>query len=239
MKSLRRGLGVEGVFWARWRDGGGGCKWCKHSGLVHKSGKAKPAWGAYRKFLKTLPPPPPPSSDPDPAFYGVAPDGPLSAADLALMDQAGVGAVRAIVSWRAVQPTDGAPYDWQNLDDKFEALALHGIEILPQLTGPPDTVSNIDDQAMLGNWKAFVSAAVNRYKPGGDFWDQFAAAHPAHRRYRRTSGRSTTSRTSTSTGPAGPPRTSTRSCSRRAPTRSAPPTRPRGSCSGGCTATRA
>ena len=54
MKSLRKGFGVGGVFWTRWRDGGGGCKWCRHAGLVSKKGKAKPAWGAYKKFLKTL-----------------------------------------------------------------------------------------------------------------------------------------------------------------------------------------
>ena len=54
MKSLRHGLGIDGVFWTRWRDGGGGCKWCRHAGLLSKKGKAKPAWGAYKKFLKTL-----------------------------------------------------------------------------------------------------------------------------------------------------------------------------------------
>ena len=41
MKMLRRGFGVEGVFWSRWRDGGGGCKWCRRSGLV--AGRVRPS----------------------------------------------------------------------------------------------------------------------------------------------------------------------------------------------------
>jgi hypothetical protein len=173
MKSLRKGFGVGGVFWTRWRDGGGGCKWCRHAGLVSKKGKAKPAWGAYKKFLKTVvvgPPPPPPD---DPFFFGVVPDVRLDFEDLQLMDQANVGAVRFAINWQQV--TQGGGFDWNRTDQMFALLAAKGIEPLPQLFGEPTFVqatvdSDGNPNPAMNQWKLFVAAVVDRYKPGGNFW---------------------------------------------------------------------
>ena len=54
LRLVRDRFGIDGVFWSRWRDGSGGCGWCGHSGLLSRSGKPKPAWAAYKKFLKTV-----------------------------------------------------------------------------------------------------------------------------------------------------------------------------------------
>ena len=186
MKSLRKGFGVGGVFWTRWRDGGGGCKWCRHAGLVSKKGKAKPAWGAYKKFLKTVvvgPPPPPPD---DPFFFGVVPDVRLDFTDLNLMDQANVGALRFAINWQQV--TQGGGFDWTRTDQMFALLASKGIEPLPQLFGEPEEVQTTVDSdgnpnpAAMNSWKLFVAAAVDRYRPGGKFWTDHPGltAHPPH-----------------------------------------------------------
>ena len=182
MKSLRKGLGVGGVFWTRWRDGSGGCKWCRHAGLVSKKGKAKPAWGAYKKFLKTVvvgPPPPPPD---DPFFFGVVPDGFINSTDGYLMKSAGVGAVRFIINWQQV--TGGGGFNWNKTDQEFRLLAQNGIEPLPQLFGNPNfvqaTVGDNGDPnaAVMNQWQAFVAAAVARYEPGGKFWTDNPALEP-------------------------------------------------------------
>ena len=87
MKSLRKGFGVGGVFWTRWRTAAG--LQCAATPAVSKKGKAKPAWGAYKKFLKTVvvgPPPPPPD---DPFFFGGVPGGFIDSTDAYLMHSAG------------------------------------------------------------------------------------------------------------------------------------------------------
>jgi hypothetical protein len=186
MKSLRSGLGVGGVFWSRWRDGGGGCKWCRHSGLLSKKGKAKPAWGAYKKFLKTLVTNPPPPPELDPFFRGVVPDGWVNSTDAFLMKAAGVGAVRFIINWQQVTGSGG--FNWTKTDDEFKELAEQGIEPLPQLFGNPNLVSNTVDsdgnprQDVMNQWQAFVAATVARYKPGGKFWTDHPELdpHPPH-----------------------------------------------------------
>jgi polysaccharide biosynthesis protein PslG len=178
MSMLRRGLGVDGVFWSRWRDGGGGCKWCRNSGLVKRSGKAKPAWKAYKKFLKKLKKGGSQTNAAGPFFFGVSPeDGlQLTPRDFALMQQAGIGSVRLLVAQQDI--TSGGTYHWGKLDEKLRRLALSGIQPLPLLFGDPASISQVNNPATMQKWRAFAAAAVNRYKPGSAFWKQFAASHP-------------------------------------------------------------
>lgn len=178
MSMLRRGLGVEGVFWSRWRDGGGGCSWCRRSGLVARAGKAKPAWKAYKEFLSKLGPGGPhPPGGAGPFFYGVSLEAEPTPRDLDLMEPAGVGAVRFIVAQQQIVKAGGS-FDWSLTDDTFRRLALHGIRPLPLLFGDPQSVSQVNSTSVMQGWRSFVAAAVNRYRPGSPFWQQFAAAHP-------------------------------------------------------------
>jgi Glycosyl hydrolase catalytic core len=177
MSMLRRGLGVEGVFWSRWRDGGGGCKWCRNSGLVKRSGKAKPAWKAYKKFLKKLKTGGSQSTGGGPFFFGVSPEaGQSTPHDLNLMQSVGVGSVRFLVAQQEIV-RNGTPH-WGPTDNQFRQFALHGIQPLPLLFGDPRSVSRVNDPTVLQRWRSFAAAAVDRYKPGSAFWKQFAAAHP-------------------------------------------------------------
>jgi len=178
MERLRPGLGIQGVFWSRWRDGRGGCRWCRRSGLVTGKGRPKPAWKAFERFLKKLDPEDPHIPDPGPFFFGVSPEhGQMTEADLSLMEGAGVGAVRFLITWQDVMASDGS-FDWASTDGKFRELALRGIDPLPQLFGDPKKVSQVNDPTLMDRWRRFVAAAVSRYRPGSPFWQQFAAAHP-------------------------------------------------------------
>lgn len=48
----RRAWNVRAVTWYAWRDipGSAICSWCPYSGLLTKSGAAKPAWAAFREL---------------------------------------------------------------------------------------------------------------------------------------------------------------------------------------------
>lgn len=183
MKTFSSDLGIDAVFWSRWRDGRSGCSWCRYSGLVNKAGESKPAWEAYQEFLDpdvVEPPPPPPPTLPR-TFFGVAPESDqFTASDVALMQDAGVGAARMLINWQEVLPAAGDSYRWGAIDSEFEQLALQGIEPVPQLFGSPSVVSNVGDPATLSGWREFVAAAVGRYGPGGGFWDQFEQQHPGY-----------------------------------------------------------
>ena len=145
-------------------------------------------------------------------FYGVVPEaGQLSPGDLAFMDAAHVGSARFVLNWQEVQPTPGGAFNWSRIDQVIETLALHKIVPLPELFGTPSLVSQTGSADVMNRWSAFVTAAVKRYKVGSPFWKQFKINHPNNgHRCRPRSGRSTTSRTSRSTGRAGPRRPSMR-----------------------------
>jgi hypothetical protein len=182
-EALRRAPGIDGVFWTRWRDGSDGCKWCRRSGLADRSGSPKPSWAAFQRFLDGLvpppPPPPPPPPDREATMYGVVPEaGKLTAGDLAYMKAAAVGSVRLILNWQAIQPTAGDPYRWGRIDEEMEDLARNGIVPLPQLFGDKSVITDVQDATTMSRWRAFVAAAVNRYKPDSAFWHQFEADHP-------------------------------------------------------------
>lgn len=186
---------VDGAVWGAWRDTplDEGCRWCPHSGLLHRSGKAKPAWRAYRRIAETLQPsdpaptptgPTPPPIAPLPtlqttsAFLGVAPSEIPTARDLELMEESGVGTVRLIVSWQETQSAADGQFDWSRLDAQFAGIALNGMNPLPTLLGTPDSAAELADQAAQRRWSAFVEAAVSRYRPGGPFWTFLTLVHP-------------------------------------------------------------
>ena len=114
------------------------------------------------------------------AFFGIAPQTPLSETDAAYMKAGGIGSVRWPVGWPSVQPTEKGGYDWSSVDPAVEAAARRGLTILPFLYGTPrwlarkPTTLPIDSGRARKAWVAFVKAAVERYGPGGEFWAEHA-----------------------------------------------------------------
>lgn len=119
--------------------------------------------------------------------YGVVPqDGAVpSADDLLLMPEAGISSIRLLLHWASVEPTPGA-YDWSGIDATVRETTNRGIQPLLLFYGSPEWVTDRDNrrcaatecsvyapksQATRKAFARFAGAAVQRYGPGGDFWE--------------------------------------------------------------------
>ena len=114
------------------------------------------------------------------SFFGVVPQSVLTPEDAEYMRAGGIGSLRMGIGWDSVQATRGGPFDWERIDREVAMAASYGLRVLPFLSGVPSWVSStgttlpIDSAEAREEWKTFVSAAVRRYGPGGEFW----AEHP-------------------------------------------------------------
>ncbi len=167
------------------------------------------------------------------------------------MKAGGIGAVRMAVPWSSIQEKNKkGVYNWTGLDEGVGIAARAGLRVLPFLYGTPHwlaakpTTLPIDNARQRSEWKAFLTAAVRRYGPGGEFWAKhspgggvgvpyvpYEPATPKRRlrsagRCRSAPGRSGTRPTS-STSPTPPRRAATRACSSPRARRSKRPTRGR------------
>jgi hypothetical protein len=115
-------------------------------------------------------------------FFGIAPQTGLTDTDVAYMKAGGIGTVRWPVGWSAVQPKASPTYDWSSVDPAVEQAARQGLTILPFLYGTPRWLANkpttlpVDSGRARKAWAAFVTAAVKRYGPRGEFWKTHSPA---------------------------------------------------------------
>lgn len=113
-------------------------------------------------------------------FFGIDPQGPLTDEDARYMKAGGIEAVRWPLPWNGVQPTARGGYNWGGFDQVVEVAARHGLQVLPFVYGTPSWIAGkyttmpIDSSRAKRAWTAFLEAAVHRYGPGGEFWDQHA-----------------------------------------------------------------
>jgi hypothetical protein len=118
-------------------------------------------------------PPRPPSG-----FFGIAPQSDLTDADANYMKAGGIESVRWPLVWSGIQPTAKGGYHWEGFDAVVEVAARHGLRVLPFALGTPRWISGketklpIDSGKARSAWAAFLKAAVERYGPGGSFWDE-------------------------------------------------------------------
>lgn len=111
-------------------------------------------------------------------FFGIAPQTALTDQDASYMKAGGIGAVRWPINWATVQPTAKGGYDWSSVDPAITAASRKGLKFLPFLYGTPRWIANkptrlpVDSGRARKAWLAFVDAAVKRYGPGGEFWNQ-------------------------------------------------------------------
>ena len=110
-------------------------------------------------------------------FFGIAPQTVLGPQDIGYMQAGGIETIRVPFSWGAIQPTPTGGYDWSGVDQTIELAARGGLRVLPFLAGTPrwlgkTTTLPIDSARQRSAWTAFVSAAVKRYGPGGEFWSE-------------------------------------------------------------------
>jgi hypothetical protein len=114
------------------------------------------------------------------SFFGIAPQTALSDTDTQYMRAGRIGSVRLPVPWNSVQPTANGGYQWGGIDQAVAVAARGGLRVLPFLYGTPRWLARkptklpIDSGRARAAWTAFVSAAVERYGPSGDFWAERA-----------------------------------------------------------------
>jgi hypothetical protein len=111
-------------------------------------------------------------------FFGIAPQTGLTAEDAAYMKAGGIDTVRWPLFWTAVQPTAGGGYDWSGFDETVAIAARAGLRLFPSLGPTPrwlarkETTLPVATARQRAAWRAFLEAAVRRYGPGGEFWQQ-------------------------------------------------------------------
>lgn len=119
----------------------------------------------------------PARADAPPAFFGISAVQPTQA-DFRLMPQYGIGSFRLGLGWRGIQPTRKQDYSWGGADQQVRWATESGMRVDPYLFGTPTFVQKrgtkfippVRKRAHRRQWKAFVAAAVERYGPGGEFW---------------------------------------------------------------------
>jgi hypothetical protein len=125
--------------------------------------------GVQSGSAKPLPKPPA-------GFFGIVPQTGLTPEDARYMKAGGIDSIRLSLPWAGVQPTRRSAYDWSGFDQALAVAARAGLQVLPSLGSPPrwvtrkETTMPIDNAKQRAGWQAFLSAAVARYGPGGEFW---------------------------------------------------------------------
>ena len=114
------------------------------------------------------------------AFFGIGPQAPFTDRDLEYMKAGGIGTIRVLVSWPAIQQTEKGGYQWAGLDALVTEASRKGMRLLPFVYGTPRWLGRderrlpIDNGRQKRNWTNFLKALVGRYGPGGEFWAQKA-----------------------------------------------------------------
>ena len=112
------------------------------------------------------------------SFFGVSAVQPTPA-DFKQMSDLGIGTVRIEIAWGSVQPTRKSGYNWNAVDQRFRRAATYGVRPQPIVFGSPPYISGgeygrvvapVDRKGHREAWKRFVTAAAERYGPGGTFW---------------------------------------------------------------------
>lgn len=109
-------------------------------------------------------------------FYGVATATAMGEKDFERLARANIRTVRIPIYWPAISKGPGK-YDWLNFDGSVIHAAAAGVRIVPTLLGAPSFVSDrplrppLDNATEQEEWQDFVRSAVQRYGPGGEFWD--------------------------------------------------------------------
>jgi hypothetical protein len=118
------------------------------------------------------------------SFFGIAPQGPISPQDAEYMAAGGISTVRLFVSWASIKPTRTSPYNWAGLDEVVATASRAGLRVLPFVWGTPRWVASkpttmpVDNARERAAWTEFLTAAVERYGPQGEFWREHRSTGP-------------------------------------------------------------
>ena len=118
-----------------------------------------------------------------PGFFGIVPQAPPSASDLARM-RGSVETMRMPIFWFECEPKRGE-YDLADIDAEVGAAAARGIRVLPFVYGTPAWLGRQERPPLAGEalarWEGFLRVLVARYGPAGSFWKGRSRRHPIRR----------------------------------------------------------
>lgn len=123
------------------------------------------------------------TAKPAPSFYGVAPHGAVTDADLARMGAGNVGSYHLLLFWARIERTEDN-YDWAEYDSLLGELAVQGIDPVGFVFGSPPWIARsglappVRSPEELAAYAEFLTEVQQRYGPGGSYWDTFALTHP-------------------------------------------------------------
>ncbi len=141
-----------------------------------------------------------PIPQPPRGFFGIVPQTPLGPEDFRYMKAGGIESIRLTLPWAGVQPTRNSPYNWGGFDAALELATRAGLRVLPAIGSPPrwatrkETTMPVATARQRKGWADFLSAAVARYGPGGEFWDQTGGIGATTNRRSPTRSRSASGR---------------------------------------------
>lgn len=119
------------------------------------------------------------SPRPPKGFFGIGPQSGLTPADVRYMKAGGIESVRLPIPWGGVEPEAGV-HNWSGIDASVALASQAGLRVLPFVYGTPRWLARrwqtlpVDSARQRAAWTAFLKAAVERYGPGGEFWDERA-----------------------------------------------------------------
>jgi hypothetical protein len=116
-----------------------------------------------------------------PGFIGISPQNTGDETDFELMELAGIASVRLPMSWAGIEPeaVDRFDPDWSWFDSQVALAAEHGIRAFPFIAGSPEWVTPfpgdepVESAWQRSAWTGFLHAAVDRYGPRGEFWEEY------------------------------------------------------------------
>ncbi len=120
-------------------------------------------------------------------FFGLTTAPPFDSRDIPKMRSTGVRMLRVPLVWATIQPRR-ASLQWGATDRLVGDLAARGIRPVPFVYGSPAWVAKQLQRPPLGSgtkvraWRTFLTELVDRYGPGGAYWDGgYKQDHPGAR----------------------------------------------------------
>jgi len=111
-------------------------------------------------------------------FFGTLTQTGFTSPDAVRMSRGGIESIRMPLPWPSVQPNGSYEFDWTSIDDFVKQASVAGLTVLPYLYDSPGWATPVHTRMPVYNdaqrkaWRDFVTAAVKRYGPQGEFWQE-------------------------------------------------------------------